>query len=89
MHIPHFSTIVAPLTRLMGKDIPFEWTEECHQAVCNLKKAVTTTPVLVRPDPSRQFKLEVDTSGIATGAILYQRDKSVILPSGKEKPGPQ
>jgi hypothetical protein len=24
MHIPCFSTIMAPLTRLMGKDIPFE-----------------------------------------------------------------
>jgi hypothetical protein len=71
MHIPRFSTIVAPLTRLTGKDIPFEWMEECRQVVRDLKKAVTTASVLVRPDPSRQFKLEVDTSGIAMGAILY------------------
>ena len=89
MHIPCFSTIAAPLTRLTGKDVPFEWTEECRQAVCDLKKAVTTAPVLVRPDTSKQFELEVDASGIATGAILYQRDKPVKLPSGKEKPGPR
>ena len=34
MHIPRFSAIAAALTRLTGKDIPFEWTDECRQAVC-------------------------------------------------------
>jgi hypothetical protein len=64
MFIPRFSFLAAPLTHLTGKDIPFEWTDKCRQAVCNLKKAVTTAPVLVRPDPSKQFELEVDTSRI-------------------------
>ena len=88
MFIPRFSFIAAPLTRLTGKDIPFEWTEECRQAVRDLKKAVTSAPVLIRPDTSKQFELKVDASGIATGAILYQRDTPITLPSGKEKPGP-
>src|SRR5438445_7674710 len=47
MHIPRFSFIAAPLTRLTGKDIPFEWTDKCRQAVRDLKKAVTTAPVLI------------------------------------------
>jgi hypothetical protein len=47
MHIPRFSFIAAPLTRLTGKDIPFEWTDECRQAVRDLKKAVTTAPILI------------------------------------------
>jgi hypothetical protein len=88
MFIPRFSFLAAPLTRLTGKDIPFEWTDKCCQAVRDLKKAVTTAPVLVCPDPSKQFELEVDASGIATGGILYQRDTPITLPSGKEKPGP-
>jgi hypothetical protein len=89
MFIPRFSFLAAPLTRLTGKDIPFEWTDECHQAVRDLKKAVTTAPVLVCPDPSKQFELEVDASRIVTGGILYQRDTPITLPSGKEKPGPR
>ena len=88
MFIPRFSFIAAPLFRLTCKDIPFIWDKDCHQAVQNLKKAVTSAPVLVRPDPNRQFELEVDASAIATGAILYQRDPPVTLPSSKEKPGP-
>ena len=87
MFIPRFSFIAAPLFRLTHKDIPFIWDKECCQAVWNLKKGVTTAPVLVQPDPSRQFELEVDTSAIATGAILYQRDPPVTLPSSKIKPG--
>ena len=89
MFIPHFSQITAPLIRLTRKDTPFEWTEECRQAVRDLKKAVISAPVPIRPDPSKQFKLEVDTSQIATGTILYQCDPLVLLPNGKEKPGPQ
>ena len=89
MFIPRFSQIAAPLVRLTRKDTPFEWTEECRQAVRDLKKAVTSAPVLIRPDPSKQFELEVDASQIATGAILYQRDPPALLPSGKEKPGPR
>jgi hypothetical protein len=89
MHIPHFSFIAAPLTQLTSKEIPFEWMEKCRQAVYDLKKAVTTAPVLIQPDTNKQFELEVDISTIATGAVLYQRDPTVTLPSGKEKPGPQ
>jgi RNase H-like domain found in reverse transcriptase len=35
---------------------------------------VTSEPVLVPPDSTRQFVLEVDASQYATGAILYQAD---------------
>jgi hypothetical protein len=71
MHIPRFSFIAASLTRLTGKDVPFEWIDECRQAVRDLKKAVTTAPVLIQPETSKQFKLEVNASAIATGAVLY------------------
>ena len=42
MFIPNFSRIAAPLTKLTRKDVPFEWTEECRNAVRQLKKAVVT-----------------------------------------------
>src|SRR5579863_7570025 len=50
--------------------------------------AITNAPILVRPDPTCQFELEVDTSQIATGGILYQRDLAVTLPNRKKKLGP-
>jgi len=89
MFIARFSSITAPITRLFRKDIPFEWTPDCIAAVRELKKHITSAPVLIHPDPSKQFKLEVDASQIATGAILYQRGPPITRPDGTEKPGPR
>ena len=89
MFIPRFSSITAPITCLFGKSIPFKWTQDYIQAVRELKKHITATPVLVHPDPSKQFELEVNASQIATRAILYQRGPPVQRPDGTEKPGPR
>jgi RNase H-like domain found in reverse transcriptase/Reverse transcriptase (RNA-dependent DNA polymerase) len=69
-----FAQIAKPLTDLLKKDIPFDWTNKCTTAIKELKRIVTSEPVLVPPDPTRQFVLEVDASQYATGAILYQAD---------------
>ncbi len=42
------------------------------QAVKKLINITLNDPVLYRPDPLKQFTLEVDASAFATGAILYQ-----------------
>jgi Reverse transcriptase (RNA-dependent DNA polymerase)/RNase H-like domain found in reverse transcriptase len=69
-----FTQIAKPLTNLLKKDIPFDWTDKCTTAVKELKWIVTSEPVPVPPDSTRQFVLKVDASQYATGAILYQAD---------------
>jgi RNase H-like domain found in reverse transcriptase/Reverse transcriptase (RNA-dependent DNA polymerase) len=69
-----FAQITKPLTNLLKKDTPFEWTNKCTAAVKELKRIITSEPVLVSPDATRQFVLKVDASQYATGAILYQAD---------------
>jgi RNase H-like domain found in reverse transcriptase/Reverse transcriptase (RNA-dependent DNA polymerase) len=73
--IPRFAHLAHPLNELLKKNKKFEWTEECTQAVDALIKAVTSNPVLLRPDFKKPFVLEVDASQYATGAILYQQDE--------------
>jgi len=89
MFVKNFSTIAAPITQLTGKDVPFEWGPEQLEAQEKIIHAITHASVLVKPDPSRQFELEVDASQIGTGAILYQQDPPMTHTNGKEKPGPQ
>ena len=74
MFVPNFSKIAAPITRLAGKDVPFEWGPKQREAQEKIIELITHAPTLARPDPSQQFELEVDASQIGTGAILYQRD---------------
>jgi len=86
--VPNFSTIATPITWLTGKGVPFEWGPEQQKAQEKLITLITSVPILVKPDPSQQFELEVDVSQIATGAILYQWDPPVKWPDSTEKLGP-
>jgi len=89
MFCKDFSIIAAPITKLTGKDVPFEWGPAQREAQDKIITLITSSPVLVKPDPSRQFELEVDASQIGTGAILYRRDPPKIRADGSEKPGPR
>ena len=41
-----YSRIIVPLTNLTCKNVPWNFTNECHSAFNTLKKAFTTAPVL-------------------------------------------
>jgi len=72
--IPNFISFAHPLTNLLKKDTPFEWTPECRAFLDMLIDIITSSPVLVAPNQEQQFELEVDASQFAIGAILWQRD---------------
>ena len=70
----NFSTIVAPLTNLLQKRVPFKWDERCEEAFKNLKSILVSSPVLCTPNFSKQFKLQVDACDVGVGGVLYQED---------------
>jgi len=88
MFCANFSIIAALLTKLTRKTVPFKWGQEQKDAQEKLIPLITNAPVLVKPDPNRQFELEMDTSQIGTGAILYQCDPPTKHADGTEKLGP-
>ena len=89
MFCKNYSIIAEPIFRLTRKDTPFVWGPEQQAAQEEIIKRITSTPVLARPDPSKQFELETDASLIGTGAVLYQCDPPITLPNGTQKPGPR
>jgi hypothetical protein len=52
--------------------IPLLWKSEQKLAFENLKKALTTTPVLAVPDMDKPFFVTTDASGYAMGGSLEQ-----------------
>ncbi|GBG79447.1 hypothetical protein CBR_g29594 [Chara braunii] len=71
--IKGFAAIARPLTNLLRKDQPLSWDAECQQAFATLKDALATTPILIRPNPSKQFILITDWQPEAISAILAQK----------------
>nr|GEV78183.1 reverse transcriptase domain-containing protein [Tanacetum cinerariifolium] len=86
--IKEFLKIASPLTKLLEKDTPFEFNDECHNAFKILKEKLTCAPMIVSPNWNLSFKLMCDASDFAVRAILCQKEDfenylaSDIIPKG-------
>lgn len=70
--IKDFSTLVSPLTQLLKKNIRWEWGQSQEAAFKEIKRLLTSTPILARPDFSLPFTLCTDASNVGLGAVLTQ-----------------
>ena len=52
--------------------MPFVWTPECQQAFDELKKILSTEPLLIYSDFSQPFIVACDASTKAIGGVLSQ-----------------
>ncbi|GJY06288.1 reverse transcriptase domain-containing protein [Tanacetum coccineum] len=72
--IKDFSKIARPLTKLLEKDTPFEFDDECQKAFELLKEKLTCASVIVSPNWNLPFELMCDASDFTVGAVLGQKD---------------
>jgi hypothetical protein len=70
--IPIFSKIVKPITELLMKGNRYVSSDACDEAFENLKKLLTTSPVLAPPDIAKPFDVYCDVSGTGLGGVLMQ-----------------
>ncbi|GBG76382.1 hypothetical protein CBR_g22129 [Chara braunii] len=73
--IKGFAGIAKPLTNLLKKEEQLIWTPECEAAFQALKEALTSAPVLARPNPTRPFALYTDWQPQAISTVLTQHSK--------------
>lgn len=76
--IKNFSSIAKPLTNLLIKEVPFNFSDECLQAFQVLKQKLITAPIIVAPDWSLPFELMCDASDTALGAVLGQKRDKIL-----------
>jgi hypothetical protein len=69
------------MTKLLEKNKVFEWTEECQTSFEELKKRLTSAPVLVLPNLTRKFDIYCDTSCRGLGCVLMQEGQVVCYAS--------
>ena len=75
-YVPSFAIIAAPLTDATRKGSPNEipWNEATERAFQELKKRISSPPILRLPDVSQPFILQTDASHLGVGAVLLQED---------------
>ncbi|RDY13888.1 Retrovirus-related Pol polyprotein from transposon 17.6, partial [Mucuna pruriens] len=71
--IKNFSKLVLPLSKLLQKDVGFNFDQSCSEAFQELKDKLTFAPILQAPNWDLPFELMCDASNSALGAILGQR----------------
>nr|GEV97018.1 reverse transcriptase domain-containing protein [Tanacetum cinerariifolium] len=78
--IKDFSKIARPMTRLLKKDTPFIFSQECVEAFQTLKRKLTKDPILIAPDWDMPFELMCNASDYAIGAVLGKRQNKHFRP---------
>ncbi|XP_023766311.1 uncharacterized mitochondrial protein AtMg00860-like [Lactuca sativa] len=71
--IKDFSKITRPLTQLLLKDTPFNFSKEYHEAFHLLKERLNTTPIMIAPNLNLPFELMCDASDYVVGFALGKR----------------
>ncbi|WVZ52111.1 hypothetical protein U9M48_003201 [Paspalum notatum var. saurae] len=79
--IENFSRIAKPMTSLLEKDAEFRWTSAQQAAFDELKKRLTTAPVLTLPDQQKKFIVYCDASRDGLGCVLMQQGKVIAYAS--------
>ncbi|KAA3462062.1 DNA/RNA polymerases superfamily protein [Gossypium australe] len=81
-----FSMIATLMTRLLQKDVKFEWSEKCQQSFEQLKALLTEAPVFVQLESGKEFAVYSDASLNGLGCVLMQEGKVIAYASRQLKP---
>jgi len=79
--LPNMSTQLAPLYKLLAKDVRWKWEKPQENAFNQSKKMLMSSQLLVHFNPGLPLILACDASAYGIGAVLAHR-----MPDGSEKP---
>ena len=78
--------IASLLTKLLRKELKFEWDDKCQSSFEQLKKILVEAPVVTQPTLGREYAMYCDASKIGLGCVLMQDGKVVAYASRQLKP---
>jgi RNase H-like domain found in reverse transcriptase len=79
----HHSHLLAPLTHLVSKTEPFNWTKVHKEAYDEIKRVISNETLLSFPDFNKPFHVYTDTSNYQLGSIIMQENKPLAYYSCK------
>ena len=83
--IEDFFWIAALMTRLTQNEVKFDWDDRCEEAFQELKRRLTSAPILIVPDRGQWYKVYCDASRAGLGCVLMQSGSVVAYGSRQLK----
>ena len=83
--IEDFSRLAAPMTRLTRNEVKFDWDDRCEEAFQELKRRLTSAPILIVPDRGQGYTVYCDASRAGLGCVLMQSGRVVAYGSRQLK----
>ena len=65
------------MTRLTRKKVKFVWDDSCERAFQELKRRLTSAPILIFPERGQRYTVYCDASKDRLGCVLMQSEKVV------------
>ncbi|KAL2240852.1 UNVERIFIED_CONTAM: Transposon Ty3-I Gag-Pol polyprotein, partial [Sesamum indicum] len=84
--VKDFSIIAKPLTNLLKKNAPFNWNDKCAQSFEELKKRLTSAPILALPSGNGGYVVFTDASRQGLGCVLMQHGRVIAYASRQLRP---
>ncbi|KAL0439630.1 UNVERIFIED_CONTAM: Transposon Ty3-I Gag-Pol polyprotein [Sesamum latifolium] len=84
--IKDFSVVAKPLTNLLKKNTPFNWNDRCAQSFEELKRRLTSAPILALPSGDGGYVVYTDASRQGLGCVLMQHGKVIAYASRQLRP---
>ena len=72
--IEGFSKIAHPITLLQRNNVKFVWSTKCEEIFQQLKKLLTSAPILKMADPKKDFVVCTDACIEGLGAVIMQEN---------------
>ena len=73
------------MTRLTRKEVKFEWNDLCEREFQELKRRLTSAPVLIVPERGQRYTVYYVASKDGLGCILMQSERVVAYCSRQLK----
>ena len=71
--VQDFAKLAGPLTALTKKGTKFDWTEKCQKSFEELKRRLTTAPILIVPVPGKGYVVTTDAPSSLGLAEYYKK----------------
>ena len=79
--IDDFSRLATPMTRLTWKEVKFDWADRYEKGFQELRRRLTSAPILIVPDRGQGYIVYCDASRVGLGCVLMQSGRVVAYGS--------